>query len=681
MPRTGGSRRLSQPFSRQSFTPATVDYTLENKVPHRFVRIHHKASTIPSFTSLNQDRGQAVPVLSSQTTNPVDRKHDILLAKNGHFNEGEVSEVPNPTPDTGFRPLTAPTTSFLSSGSTAALNHSVHSVPLSKTALPTLSALISQPNAQTTGLQSPSFPTFFPKATSRPVAASGAADLHASRGTAQQPRKLAVPFIILLAVGCALFVIGIFSVVRHYSRPTRRPRPRPSLPVLDDPFADDKGYRIDDSPIFGGKERMSDDIGSWLHPTQSEIMTVKPPSIVAKGPSYDYDSMVRSSQLQGLTSTAGPTLRAPSTYSGHGHTQSVPIITTGNSPFQASLQQIQEALSRTASRASVTTASFYPSSPQAHNSVGIAMTRSPGTILTADGSNVLKRNESKAALDKIRNDEVEAAARGLPSRSARISEVSGYSGMDANSPSFLPYIAPSRDTSENHAGRSRIKSSYYNPNSYPRISTAAPVPMNKAAKRERQPSIRKSDARRDTQASTQALGLSTPVSDYVPPSPQPTLYPDDSLSVVETKRKQRTVDAPKLGSSDRKDDGKSPTLPVISNATDASAALGSLMLKEFKGYSYVGDTSVKRMSRSGSSKIGLEGTKAAPASPKAPKKAKDSEAYSSDKPPSIPLPELLPSLEQMGLEHANPQAYAEYKSPTYSIYGLYGGDRKSGTGY
>jgi hypothetical protein len=48
-----------------------------------------------------------------------------------------------------------------------------------------------------------------------------------------------------------------------------------------------------------------------------------------------------------------------------------------------------------------------------------------------------------------------------------------------------------------------------------------------------------------------------------------------------------------------------------------------------------------------------------------------------DRPPRVPSPPPLPSLAQMALAHANPEAYANYHSPTYSIYGLYDGDRKS----
>jgi len=45
----------------------------------------------------------------------------------------------------------------------------------------------------------------------------------------------------------------------------------------------------------------------------------------------------------------------------------------------------------------------------------------------------------------------------------------------------------------------------------------------------------------------------------------------------------------------------------------------------------------------------------------------------------VPSPPPIPSLAQMALAHTNPEDYADYRSPTYSIYGLYEADRKSRT--
>ncbi|KAI0306487.1 hypothetical protein B0F90DRAFT_1690294 [Multifurca ochricompacta] len=42
-----------------------------------------------------------------------------------------------------------------------------------------------------------------------------------------------------------------------------------------------------------------------------------------------------------------------------------------------------------------------------------------------------------------------------------------------------------------------------------------------------------------------------------------------------------------------------------------------------------------------------------------------------DRPPRVPSPPVLPSLTQMAMAHTNGQDYGDYRSPTYSLYGLY----------
>ncbi|KAG5342816.1 hypothetical protein C0989_008766 [Termitomyces sp. Mn162] len=630
----------------------------------------------------------------ASTTKPSDSKHEAFVEKNGHQAGGEVTTVPNPTPDTGFRPHPIPLSIHVA-GPTASPSQLVHSVPLSQTALPMLSS--PDPLSTVLGYQgltpTPSFPTFLPVAT---VSANGPSVGNATKvhptNTTTQSHKLSIPLIVLLAVGCTLISIVIFSLVKCYSRPTRRLRPRPSLPVLDDPFGDDKELALEDSPIFGGKERSSNGIWSWSHYPQPGIAITKPPSIAQPdaaggGKPRGFDSVTFSPSLQGRPSNSGSNWRTQSAYSGHGHTQSVPTVTSGNSPFHASLQQLQGALSRTATRMSAASASLYTSSPRNHSHVGLAITRSPMTTFTADGSSVLRRTEPKTALDQRRNNSVAEAARDPISINVRNSVGSSYTASEVSSPSFLPYTAPQREVSTNNAGRSKIKSSYYNVNSYPRISNPTLANANKTQGfgSESQPGFRKSDARRDrdTQALTHALGLSSPAPAHA--SPQPTLYPDDSLSVVDAKRprKLQTSSHKKQVSEKVKEDDRRPSLPVISTAMDASAALGSLMLMDFAGNTTRLDD--KRLSVTSLNKAtsGGAGTKSGPGPSlvKTSTSSKRNSLRSNDKPPSIPLPELLPSLEQMGLEHANPQAYADYRSPTYSIYGLYGDDRKSGTGY
>ncbi|KAG6874217.1 hypothetical protein C0995_003763 [Termitomyces sp. Mi166 len=701
MPRTGAIRRLPETVSRQNSTSPVhqvkSSVKINSKVSHRFVRIYHKTWTLYSAPSSTRNR-QRVTQFFPQTTKSSDNKHKVMVAKDGHSTGAEVTAVPNPIPDTGSRPHPIPLSTH--AGLAASPSQVVHSVPLSQTALPVLSSLdpLSTPLGYKDLTPTPSFPTFLPAATVYPNGSSvgSSADRHPTNTTAQS-HKLSIPLIVLLAVGCALIFIGIFSLVKYYSRPTSRPRPRPSLPVLDDPFADDKELALDDSPIFGGKERSSNGIWSWSHYPQPGIVITKPPSVAqpdvaAGGKTRGLDSVNRSPSLQGRPSNYGSNWRTQSAYSGHGHTQSVPTVTSGSSPFHASLQQLQGALSRTATRMSAVSASLYPSSPRNHNNVGLAITKSPMTTFTADGSSVLKRTEPKTALDKRRSNSVAEAARDPISTNARNSAESSYIASEVSSPSFLPYTAPQREASVNNAGRSKIKSSYYNVNSYPRISNPALASVDKAQSSGSGslPRLRKSDARRDrdTQALTHALGLSSPASAYTPSSPQPTLYPDDSLSVVNAKRprKIQTSSTHKQAPEKVKQDDHRPSLPIISTAMDASAALGSLMLMDFAGNATrLDDLSTKRLSVTSLNKAASGGAGAKsgqdPSLVKTPTSSKRNSLRNNDKPPSIPLPELLPSLEQMGLEHANPQAYADYRSPTYSIYGLYGGDRKSGAGY
>ncbi|ESK94541.1 hypothetical protein Moror_8008 [Moniliophthora roreri MCA 2997] len=120
-------------------------------------------------------------------------------------------------------------------------------------------------------------------------------------------------------------------------------------------------------------------------------------------------------------------------------------------------------------------------------------------------------------------------------------------------------------------------------------------------------------------------------------SPQPTLYPDDSLSVRESEPGTAGLTTPPI---------------------DSGTVLGNLMLMEF-------GASSKSTGLTEGFDLGTS-----PMSSKAG-------SISKTGPPRVPSPPALPSLAQMGLEHANPEAYAEYRSATYSICGLYESDRKS----
>ncbi|KAK0228716.1 hypothetical protein IW262DRAFT_1352569 [Armillaria fumosa] len=472
-----------------------------------------------------------------------------------------------------------------------------------------------------------------------------------SHPAAQSHKGIPVAAIATLAVGSALLFVGIIIIIKACSRPRKRTRPKPSLPILADPYADDQPFYIKekDSPVFGGKERFSSQNGLWT-------LANYPPAAVP--PPCDFNAPVsRSHWLQPSNDISRSQLPSHPMYS-----QSVPslVVSKATVPYQNSL-------ARAVSRFSTASLSLYPQSPISAQDIGIAIGSSKA--FTADGHPIMKRTP-KAALRRSKSDVLDKVGLGA------------YDGADVTSPKFAPHIleAPSVPVA---VGRSRIKSSYYTPGSYPRISTIPSFTSSKIraenadpfASQKLPPSLSKSDSRRnrDTKALASAIGLTSPSVDRMLPSPQPTIYPDDSLSAVDTKRRSKRV--PKktkysLGGDEYQRQSISGF--QMSKEVDTSA-LGTMMLNmDFGATNKSLATLAGRLGEnlsygdsSGSSGT-LSGAQFRGAS---------------DKPPRVPSPPPLPSLTQMGLEHANPETYANYRSPTYSIFGLYEDERKSNYHY
>jgi len=154
------------------------------------------------------------------------------------------------------------------------------------------------------------------------------------------------------------------------------------------------------------------------------------------------------------------------------------------------------------------------------------------------------------------------------------------------------------------------------------------------------------------------------------PSPQPTLGPDDSLSVVELKRslKRRSKrESTYYGADSRSHqatDGHRQYHVTTPARSVVAVASGSLMSAEdIKAQSsrLINNTAGAGLTFVNNKTMGMKSTPA-------PLKM---ENRAGDKPPRVPSPPPLPSLAQMALEQHNPIAYAEYRSPTYSIYNLY----------
>lgn len=581
---------------------------------------------------------------------------DVNKNRNDHPSE-DATAIPNPIPDPGIRPTQAhgypstPPRPTLTTHMAPALASALHVSGFS--ALPPL--LSTGPPITVTMVSISHTKTAFSSSASGLDQTNATATTSAQHSTVQ-PHKLSTIVITLLAVGAGCLLLGIFIIIKFCSRPARRPRPTPSRPILDDAFAEDTRFEKE-SPIFGGKERLSPRPGSngapwtWTQYPQPGLGVFPPeqaaiPSDI--GGMAGHGAVPRSSHLRGRMSSGNGQYH----FTGHGRSQSAFTQTPANSPYQAPLKHVQDAITSTVDRFSMTSMSMYPASPQTvHSDIGVAIDGTgPVTTFTADGGHPINGTKSKAKLPR-------------ESSCKRYSQALAYDGADVSSPTItshlaVPIVASTFSTSTS-GGRTRIKSSYYAPGSYPRMSTAQPWFASRASnpmlfETQPVPPIQKSESRRDrdTRALGQALGLSSP-STCGTSSPQPTLYPDDSLSVVDAK-------IPRKQSHKKPANQPTYTLPTMTPPMDTSAALGNLMLVDFS-------TGVKESMTSGTLS-GLPSSKI----PSATKKGR-----SDDKPPRVPSPPPLPSLAQMGLEHANPEAYADYRSPTYSIYGLYDADRKS----
>jgi len=312
--------------------------------------------------------------------------------------------------------------------------------------------------------------------------------------------------------------------------------------------------------------------------------------------------------------------------------------------------------------------SLYPNSPAntiyGATNVGVAI--DSATPLTGD-EQTMKHAKDRVETGRTRNM-IAPPNNAKDASSLRRSQSFAYDGIDVITPA-----SPGSVRSSPSGGRARIKSTYYTPGSYPRTS-AAPLAWPKdrgqhgGPHSDRAHGLQRSESHRgrETQALTSALGLASPV----PPSPHPTLYPDDSISVIGEAKKVtvtgiRTQKKPVPQAIINYDEMSSPS-------TD-SAALGSLMMVDFAA------------SKSTASLMDIRPSEAAremrepqpQGGPSSGEPKTSMKKRVEDKPPRVPYPPPLPSLAQMTLAHANPEAYADYHSPTFSIYGLYDGDRRS----
>lgn len=586
--------------------------------------------------------------------------------------ELDAKDVPIPAPDTGLystQPLVIHTGILpVVPSQPTTLIVAPHTLGSGFSSLPSLTAFATStvtPLSQTHHL-----PTGSPDGTSRAL------------GTSQPARTgskhLPVVLIVLVTIGVAFLLLGGFLCWRVRSRPRKRTCPTPSLPILQDAFTD-REFKVDEESLFGGKERSSalarpnsDGLYTWVQYTPKPSEALSSPgmkNVTTKPPLPPMMPTPPSAQLSEKVDRFPTPVHVP-----------LPINNLSPNP---PMQQMQSALTRAANRVSTLSMSIYPASPQStttHTGIGLAI---GGTSpLTADGTPVLERKPSKDRLSKARRSYRHSVA-----ATEYLDIYSGAQVTSPTSPTSPQFVAVGplksalrKSTSGYAQGRARVKAGYTpGANNAPlrASSTVAGITtlgragdrssfMAPSEEQELQyilpplSSALKSDVRkeRDTRALTSALGLASPSPQY-PMSPAPTLTPDDSITLAGDRQRANTKQRGERAHSRTQSEAMSP-------CTEASARLGNLMLAEFTSMASLPST--RTMAGGGAGGAGGAKSRTVP---------RKNVSRMDDRPPRVPSPPPLPSLAQMAMAHANPEEYADYRSPTYSIYGLYEAERKS----
>ncbi|KAK7693477.1 hypothetical protein QCA50_003045 [Cerrena zonata] len=448
--------------------------------------------------------------------------------------------------------------------------------------------------------------------------------------------------IIVLSIVAAFILFGLIAACWVYTRPKKRTTPTPSLPILQDEYMDEK-VSVDEESLFGGKERVSAQPGTgpvlynWTPYPHTSVIQPK-----------TTDTAKRMSTRQSLH----PDDKSSYPFKGQG---------TVASPSPASsppLQQLHSAVSRAVNRVSALSASIYPVSPQpshGYSGIGLAI-GGDNSPLTADGTSMLQRNPSKAS----------ARRQSRTPKAARQS-IAGFdmlTGPINDTDYFIPTRPPPATSipASSSGGRARVQGPYTSTTSMRTSASVGGLASSRFSMSDRGgnpfessqyvlpplPSASKtSESReRDTRALTSALGLETPP---LPVSPPTTLYPDDSITLAGDRRRSRAFSHSRMRSQGQ----------ALSPTVDATARLGNLMLETFQ------------------SSLSLNPSSQPPTGGLPPRPKPAIKKRADDKPPRVPSPPPMPSLAQMAMEHANPGDFADYRSPTYSIYGFYESDRKS----
>lgn len=565
-----------------------------------------------------------------------------------------------------------PPASHSSSGNAPSPSSSLSTPAHTNSSLTTLNLVVSTVSSPTLTLPAPTptihapivtghtsmSDTVYPSSSSTPVHSPVSNSEAAAARIGQQPHgSLPTVAIVLLAIGSAMLLAAVYVVFRMCRKPRRPPMPRPSLPILqhDSDFLDgpdeDPG-----SPLFGGKERLSSRPGSNQAPWTWTQYRSGIPKQATTGNQFLSPGGYGTRTVSSPSRKPAPRhLDDPRISISSAHTATIQQASNAMLA-QPTMQQMQNPGT---SRLSAVSMSIYPGTPRmtarGHEDIGVAVSDPALQSITEANTEVDPVPKSKRR-SSARRSTLDARAMARRSTLYGESEYFAYEGAEVVSPT-LP--APVKSVAQ---GRAPVKASY-NAGSYVRGSASTsnvkrvPPPVladpfdDNLHAVPPVPSPESSEQRhRSTKALTMALGLVTPELPG-PLSPGMTVYPDDSLSRRGTKKEKdlglRMLDSPGL---------------------EATTSLGMLMLSSDDVVSQAGVEQTRAMDNG----TGMASSRSA------------SRKRDTWKQPRVSTAPQLPTLAQMALAHANPTDYEDYRSPTYSIYGLYGPDRKSrmdGGGY
>lgn len=525
----------------------------------------------------------------------------------------DANAVPDPEPDTGV------TRTYIYYTQTPVYTGLLPAIPTSTpgfSPVPPLASFATVPPTSTAATgTSQSYPS-----SNEPTPTLNDTALQAS--PTQGPKHMAVAEIVVIAIGGAFVLFGIFAATWICTRPKKRSHPVPSLPILHEDYVERK-EEADEESLFGGKERTS------ARPGSNGILYnwTKYPHVSMSQKSFAKTEV--SNAVAVTTSKRASTVLGETGYPFEGYGATAPEPAEFRPPLQ---QQLQAALSKAANRVSAMSMSIYPASPQTnvggYTDIGVAL----GGY--GDHASDHQRNDSRSAKRRsvATTEQLDGYTSGrtslAPPLPAHNAQSSGGGGRMPVKGPYAPTASMRSSASLARVASTSRRSMAFDPSQYP-LPSHSPITKTDACRE------------RETQALTSALGLDT----QAPPSPQTTIHPDDSITLAGDRRRSRN-----LGHARQRSSVMSPTI-------EASARLGNLMLAEFQ------------------SMTSLPSTRAVPQSTDNKSQIPPLRKKTDDKPPRVPSPPPLPSLAQMALAHTSD--YNDYRSPTYSIYGLYEAERKS----